>query len=383
MKAGVNAILSFRLVHSESGMTLAELMVSTGLFGIIAVVMATLYSQNATLQARAQNEIRLESGAQEFINALEVSLGAATRIISCGCGVAGSAPACSFSGDVAADCLRTGGCLAGNAVAAGAAGIQLLVYEAEDSSEPGTAAPGLGVSPGCSGANISAPAGPPYSNVKLRGCKRFFEVRAIAPVASPAGMPAASQAGVIQVNRCKVDFDPSVPTDCSADPANPQVMGFIPGTYSVWCGHPSNIDGGGTNQGRDIASFRFDVRAKARFESLSETWSPDPAQDNAATFLNGIHRTFSMTTVLKNTSIRGLQFGKVGSDLCARNGDDPGNLAGTCCSGYRSITTGRCISSNACIRSGGTPSSQDLNAFVECCSHQLTAIDGTGALVCL
>ncbi|MBL7714483.1 MAG: type II secretion system protein [Bdellovibrionales bacterium] len=381
MIEGVNSILSFRWVHSESGMTLVELMVSTGLFGIIAVTTATLYSQNATLQARAQNEIRLESGAQEFINALEVSLGAATRMISCGCGASGTTPPCAFSGAPAADCVA-GGCLAGDAIAAGPAGIQLIAFEAEDSNEPSITDPAASVIPGCSGV-VSAAGGPPFSAMKMRGCKRIFEVRLIAPVPSAPGTPATSQPGSIQINRCKPDFDPAAPTDCSANPASPQTMGSIPGVYSVWCGHPSNVDAAGANVGRDVASFRFDIRAKAKFEALSETWSPDPAQDNAATFGNGIHRTFSITTVLKNTSIRGVHFGKFSSDLCARDGQDPTNFAGTCCSGYRSFSTGMCVPTGSCIRSGGPPSTQDVNAFIECCSHQLTQQNGGGAYVCL
>jgi Flp pilus assembly pilin Flp len=366
------------VLKNESGVTLAELMVSLGISSLAMVTLASLFSQNAVLQARSQNEARLEEGISEFVNQLETSLGNTSRVFGCGCGGA-DAPLCTFAEidplpyEISPDCLDPGGanpCGAGAVDATGdtATELQLVVFETEDNPEPSnfTYTQCFGYTAGI--------ADPVFAGQDWipQGCKQVYEIRAIAPIKISAARPAGAP-GVLQINRCS-NYDPGNPTVCTPLGQPRNTVASLQGVYSVRCGHTSRQPNPAlpTTIFRETSGFRFDVKAKALNDTFNEGWSPlDPR------FSHGLHRTISLTTLLRNMAVRGVHFGKMRTDRCAPDGANATAFSGNCCSGYRLGTT--CLSVNQCRRSGVAVAA-DAD-FVACCSHQL--VDISGARACL
>jgi len=322
-----------------SGTTLVELMVSTGLFSLVCLALASLFADHAKYSAKAQNDARLSESLLEFADTLETYLNNTTQVIACGCN-SGGTPPCGFS--EAVDCTTAGNC---NNTA-------LLKFETETSPTPdATSADGC-IFPA---ANAILPGGVTTNRLMLRGCKLQLQLSYTPPTQVIGATP--SQPGVLTLDLINPNTG-----------AVARTLNQLPGVFSVKCGASSfvYVDESGANVNQLVHDqFKLDISVKTRASNLGlgdpsyESWHP---LDTAFNFLRGTQRQIVENFAFRNLSVRGVMYGKAHSFMsCALDGqtEDQGN----CCSGYR-YATGLCMPMSACLGSGQTPAD-----FAECCSH--------------
>lgn len=331
------------LVLDSRGVTLTEVLISSALFGVLALGVADLSSQNGLFAGRAQNEAQLSEDIHEFSEALDLHLSSATSITACNCGADCLFPSPPAAPPASANCP-------------GADCENLLVFDTEDSTDPGIEASG----PNCEfGTANPFPGAAAPDGYVFRGCKKRMRLRYVPPTqAPPSGTGRQGELFLETLNRATGEF---------------AMAASLRGVTGLNCGYPRfSAISGATNA--NSGQFKIGLRTKAPLRRRPpasdefEGWHP-----NDPRFARGLHRELSKDIELPNLSAKGVHFGKTVSYLkCVRDTDVPNtSSSGNCCSGYR-FANGACMPIGACLPRGATPSNTDpALGFAECCSHQL------------
>ena len=294
-------------IKSVSGVTLVELMVAVGLFGVLSLGMSEVFIAFMTQNRRVENEIELNEMIHEFQDRLDLELGNATQIIMCSCG----GTKCTFT-----DYIGTRNCGGSTAPC----GNPILTWETEATTTPAT-----------NQSSISSC----NSGAGLRGCKQFRALNI-----TPA-----------------TDTTPGTLT--ITDAVSGTVLSTLSGVTELYCGRSSSTQATG---------FKLRVRSKTRMYNQNDTSSSDfeSWKKSGQNWTQGIHREFNMQIDFRNLSQPGVHFGKSSTNRnCLAAGATAANSE-ECCSGYRSGTSNQCMNSASCSKAGATPSTPEA-----CCSHQI------------
>ncbi len=145
---------SENLPMRSSGVTLVELLVAVGLFGVLSLGKTQVFVAFMEQNTRNDREIGLNETMREFSDRLDLELGNMTQLLGCGCGDAASR--CVYNDTTAAsDCASFGsGC---NVPCSPSSALcrTLLIWETEVAQSPGSA----------------SSAGNCNGSTALRGCK--------------------------------------------------------------------------------------------------------------------------------------------------------------------------------------------------------------------
>jgi prepilin-type N-terminal cleavage/methylation domain-containing protein len=362
----------------EAGMTLVELMVSVGLFGILSLGLAEMFASNSRMSARAQNESKLSEQVVDFSQALENYLTNATQILGCNCANGCVLPDLTglSSPPAGTDCMSGNNCGSGSTAAPGA---DILIFEYEDANNPTdpaingqcevTALGGLVDAKGRLTNNGISP-----DALTLRGCKKRIHLTAIQPTAPTATAPGSPGQLALYLE------DPANPGSLLPDPV--KVVGGISsgsagagqmtgtaGVFQMFCGQTPI-------PGTAIAApdhFRIQFSVKTRTNNTQDVTSPffEGWTPGSANFNLGIQRTYNFDISMHNLNVPGVQFGKSQTLLnCTQDGGNAPD--GNCCSGYMDVN-GNCLPMAGCTVSGQAP---PTGIWSECCSHKIFSVTG-------
>jgi len=310
-----------RTLVSASGVTLVELLVAVGLFGVLSAALSQVFVGFMEQNTRNEREIGLNESLREFTDRLDLELGNMTQLLGCSCGVS----RCVYN-----DATSSGGvdCASTNC------GSTLLLWETEVSQSPGSA----------------SSAGDCNGSPSLRGCKKFRKLVLTRPAAD------GRTPGKIEIQ----------------DAVSGQTLASISGVTQAFCGRTHDTQ---------TTGFKVRVRAKSRNKNNADPLSPDFESWNLAqpSGANGIHRELTAEVNLRNLNSPGVHFGNSSTfRSCVADGSTANN-ANKCCSNYRSTTTGNCLARSQCKKSGEAPDTTRNS----CCSLQIKTDSVTGSDVCL
>lgn len=357
-------------ILTEHGITLTEIMVSTGLFAYVALMAGTLFTEGTRMvvTARAQSDFSQQLIA--FNDNVDTIIANTVRIRSCSCGVLGTQ--CLYSPSdttqIPAACGST------YTAAGGESPCDFLDFDADVAGNPSQTATSACIGnsswAGFTGKTAAAAAAAPgladseYQMTPM-GCKERYKLRFVPPTRNTVsgtnykiGTP-----GEIQLVRIS-----------ATSSATESVVARINGVHSFRCGFDSAFQGS-TSIGAPTG-FRLDIDAKTRNTPTSfaaaETIESFAPQDGTM-FTKGIHRTLAMNIQYRNLSSESIQFGRTVSFRgCVSDGTS--SPTADCCSGYYSRSTSQCLAASTCIPAGGTISGSDT--FERCCSHKLYQVGG-------
>lgn len=354
-------------VRGSAGVTLVELMVAVGLFGVLSLAMMTLFGDHSTQIAKARNEARLSESLGEFSEALDLYLSGVTQVISCGCGFDGitivGTPCTYVEGATGLEDCKERSAPCWNPI---------LRFEYEDAGNPSLPTPAAGcVNSGSS--TVSAAITP--EQLILRGCKKRMRLSYTAPVIEVGAT--ASQPGTLTLDL----EDPKVANP--APGAGLTTLHTLRGVYLVRCGHVEPTGTGTGKASKDHFRLRLRLKERLRNDAASTSASYESWAKLGKNFWSGTHREISLDFSFQNLSVHGVHFGKPFSNRDCVLGSSS-SADGNCCSGYR-LVSGACMSMDSCKKggkalSGGNEFPSDPGnpafAFAECCSHKMIAASG-------
>lgn len=345
---------SGKIVKNELGMTLLEVIISMSIFTISALFIASVAEYQAKNQVLSSNVAKLNQDLLEFSLLIENHLSNATWIKSVTCAntlvdtdsIVGSAVDSCFLGD-STYCSTT----------------SVIEFETETAMDPMALTPTSGTN--CSLGNTAATQ---TDTSFTRGCKKQFKLTYTPPSGATATTP----------------FDAGQPgTLILTDTASSNEISKLTGVYFFRCGfEPTRPDQIATSA--PAAALAIEIRAKSRSNNQQkvdligdlDSWAPstwDASQTGP--FLKGIHRSLSFSVAFRNISTPGVHFGSTRtiSNCISDNQDSTSGLS--CCSGYYSNKTGKCLARTSCKVHGEVAESTDES----CCSHMMV----TGGSTCL
>jgi len=338
----------------QSGMTLIEVMVSTGLVGLCFLALMTILNQVGSFSAYFTGTAATIEGVTEAVALFSGVIPETTRIKSCLCqGNSSSRANCIWDAQNPwYDPIRTGGAPASAQILTGE-------FEAYDGTVP-SVAPYMTISAQNKSAitiagQTCAPTNSTMPVALLRGCKLPYILTYTGPVKESGGVP--SSAGELMLSAgathmAKVGL---------ADPRGANNLGIT----ELSCGFDYGVGGGGTGG----TSFVLNLKIKARSNLVNntsnlkyESWYPD--QNCTNNYCKGSFREVRLKFAMRNLTTRGVYFWKPTSIRNCRpvgtNKDAAGNAlasAASCCSnawdGSKCITcqgagTGSADGSNCC-----------------------------------
>jgi prepilin-type N-terminal cleavage/methylation domain-containing protein len=310
-----------RSLKSTSGVTLVELMVAVGLFGVLSAALTQVFVGFMEQNTRSEREIELNESLREFTDRLDLELGNMTQLLGCSCGVS----RCVYNDDTSSGGVN---CASTNC------GSTLLLWETETAQSTGSA----------------SSAGACNGSTSLRGCKKFRKLVLTRPAAN------GTTPGKIEIQ----------------DATSGQILASISGITQAYCGRNNDIQ---------TTGFKVRVQAKSRNKNNSTPSSPDfeswsLAQPSGA---RGIHRELTAEVNFRNLNSPGVHFGNSSTlRSCVADGSATNN-ANQCCSNYRSSSTGRCLARSQCKKSGESPDTTRNS----CCSLQIKTDSVSGSVTCL
>lgn len=257
-------------------------MVSTALFAIIALGLATLQGESIKNSVRSNNQGNLAQEIAVFSQALEVVLGNTTRIVSCGC-----AQNCRFLPETTESDQM-------NCVSSSSSCLSitpLIEFTSEDANDPG-----ISTYAGCNATTYTGTA---------RGCKKTYRLNLIRPTpidtsSSPLQVGSPGRLQLVQT-------------------ATNQTVAELTGVYYVKCGRQPLDNAVGADPRLAPDKFSLELKVKSRADNQNfgnvlsrlEGWYPpldgNPPDQN---FWSGIHREVSTSIPLRNMNTYGVHFGR-------------------------------------------------------------------------
>jgi type II secretory pathway pseudopilin PulG len=342
-----------RKLHRQAGMTLIEVMISTGLVGIMMFVIMALLGQVGGFVSVFNSQASTIEAVASTVGVLNSTLPLVTRVEACNCRTAsGTRATCIWEPDQPwYDPVING---------AQASPVTLLQGEFEAHGGPDTSlAEVLNISTyqgiACESHNSD------LGGALTRGCKQKFSLRYTAPTSASATVP--SNAGLLELN---INSGSRVVKIGEADADGMAGVGVT----ELSCG----FDSSGTVTGGAGLLFVLNMRIKAKSNNIRapthpnyESWYPGrtvAAQTAQATknFIRGQFRELRLKFAMRNISTRGIYSWRAESIRnCKRNGQTATNFT-QCCS--QALSGGACV---AC-----TPGGTAAGAATACCSGTLT-----------
>jgi prepilin-type N-terminal cleavage/methylation domain-containing protein len=344
-----------RILKSQKGMTLLEILVSCALVGIVFVALMSLIGKSGEVSAIFRGQVRTIQGVSETVAVLNALIPQVTRIQHCGC---------RSNDDSRANCIwessrdwedpvRTGGATSPVTILSGE-------FEAYDGTQALNSMAGLLTPTGAyQGVNCEDQV-LTGTNSAQRGCRQTFQLNYVAPTQATAGTP--SKAGML---RLKIggradQYDYKIGED-DYDGA-----GGL-GVTELSCGF-DNTTGAVTG-----TNFVLNVRVKTKFSNVADTsnlyyesWYPGrlPAEQTVLAtknYLRGQFREIRLKFGMRNLFTRGLYSWRAAAIRnCKANGTAAGS-ATECCSQAHDGTN--CV---ACVPGGVAPT----GGAGSCCSGQ-------------
>ncbi len=340
-----------RILRSQSGMTLIEVLVSTGIVGIIFIALMTLVGKSGEMTSRFVGEVKTIEGVAETVGILNAVIPQTTRITSCLCrSNTSSRAACVWDSSSAwYDPVITGGATSGATILAGE-------FEAYDGTQALNSMAGLAKPTTYAGGPCIAQAST-MATALQKGCRQAYELIYRAPTQATA-TPSNSGSLVLSMAGGARSYMIGNHVEGGA--------GGL-GLTELACGFDSS--GGGVTGANFVLNMR--VKTKQNIVRVTshpqyESWYPGrsaAAQSVLATknYLRGQFREIRLKFGMRNISARGIYAWRA---LSIRNCKVNGVTATTteqCCSQARTGTT--CV---ACIASGVA------GATSSCCSGRVT-----------
>jgi len=323
-----------------SGFTLVELMISTGLFGYVAIMSSTLFSEGMKMVITARAQADFTQQIISFNDAIDSIVANTTRVVSCGCNAT-----CTY--------VASGG----GFPAASPAATTILEFDSDTANNPGDTAAGACIGAtttwsGFTGAGATSGIAPSLSTdyqYYPRGCKERFQLLFSPPSPNTTTDGGANfstgQPGTLKLVKLTAG-------------GGSQTMAQVTGAYDFNCGYESGAPTG----------FRMEVKAKTK--AVSMPYGPSGSVESfspldTAMFLKGIHRMLSLNIQFRNLSNEAIQFGRTISYRGCTPDNQP-STDGNCCSGYYDRAAGNCIAPTGCLVSGAAA----VGAWEKCCSHK-------------
>ena len=341
--------------RGQEGMTLIEIVISSGLVGIIMIVIMALLGQVGDIATVFQGQASTMEAVAESVAVLNSTIPLATRIQSCACrATPGTRANCIWEPSQPwYDPSIDGGI---------SSPVTLLEGEFESHSGPTSALTDV-LNLSTFGGKTCEDHNSTLDSGLWRGCKQTFKLIYYRPTVFVAGAtPNAgthSNAGMIELQRGGT----SNPIRIGKN--DPMGAGGI-GVTNVSCGFDNSS--GGTTGATAVFVLNFKIKSKsntiaAKNHRNYESWYPSNNEANlaplgsSANFHRGQFREVHLKFPLRNVSTRGVYSWRAESvRSCKVNGQAASNTA-ECCS--QALTGGACV---ACLRSGQAGSASS------CCS---------------
>ncbi|MCM0607220.1 MAG: prepilin-type N-terminal cleavage/methylation domain-containing protein [Xanthomonadaceae bacterium] len=375
--------MKLKILKNQSGFTLVELMITTGLFGYCALMAGTLFAEGMRLVVTARAQADFNQQLISFNDSVDTYIANTTRVRSCLCGNDGLKclyDASYGSGTFPTDGSRVpGGCDTYSANGSDSA-CDFLDFDSDTAMNPGQEATGNCIgNTGWEAFTGKAVATQTTDSLAVdyqlypKGCKERFKLRWIPPTknSESGGVYTVGVPGEIQMVKISLS---GVET----------VMARVQGVYAFQCGFdainrrstsiggiPPTVDDRGAATG-----FRLDIEAKTRRSQVPfgaanvvESWAPQEVIPDQ--FTKGLHRVLSLNIQFRNLAAESIQFGRTVSFRGCQP-DNTASLTGDCCSGYIDRGTGLCMPKTLCKTAGTTIAKSD---WEQCCSHVVSNIN--------
>ena len=341
-------------VLGQSGMTLMEVMISTGLAGLVMVALMTLLYQSSRFSGRMSGEFESVEGVADAVALLNNVVGQTTRIQSCKCrGNTSSRALCVFdSSSPWYDPVLDG---------SGTSPLTILQgeYEAFDGTQSLTSMAALTTSSISIPGQTCASASSSLTSANMRGCKLSYSLVYTAPTADINSNLTTSggNAGSLKIamGTGKSAF---IGPSSSYTTAQKQRGANGLGVTELACGFESGL-GGVTG-----SNFVLNIKLKARSNMITtptnfnyESW-----YRTSTKYVNGMFKPIQLKFALRNLTSRGVYFWKPdGFKGCKSPGATASSAAQCCSQAWNGSTCATCIASGY----AGTSNAS-------CCSGQLS-----------
>jgi prepilin-type N-terminal cleavage/methylation domain-containing protein len=333
-------------ISGPSGFTLLEVMVSTGLAGIVMVVIMFLLFQSGKFSATMNGNFETIEGVADTVSIFTNVLGQATRIQTCRCR-ANSNTRANCIWDQANewyDPIRTGGAASGVVLLSGE-------YEAYNGATSLTSLDNIATSSINIGQTCLTQSSDMASQY-LRGCKLPFSLRYYGPVDSSGATPSTAGKLVLTLGTGKsIQIGNNTKTGANGL-----------GVTEVSCGFDSSTGGVG---GSDfVLNIRLKVRSTTSQNpnsTIYETWYPAGC-GNYKNYCKGMFRDVQLKFAMRNLLSRGVYYWRTEGIKNCKTTAAAGSAAERCSGAWNGAS---CLA--RCIASG----SASGNA-AGCCSGQLS-----------
>jgi len=303
------------------GTTLIELLISVGLFGVVALGISSLYIESSKRALDLENNAKLSEEMLVFANSLEILLTNTTAIFNCNC-----QDDCVF--DILSPPLPTS-----------SPGSPAIIFEIENAYNPAQKA-----TDGCyyhktkevtsGGHDLNS-----IDDLIPRGCKQTLKIEFTAPSAESINDPIVDATGKLEI----FDFNNDA-----------QAIFSLEGIESFICGMPKGEQRKATSSYL-TNYFHYEIKIKRA----------------------GVRRQITANIPFRNFNSQGIHFGKIKSLLNCVSAGESSDI-GNCCSGYGKLNSDGgldCISADDCLKPTAVGVTSDHRTL--CCSHEVgTDLDG-------
>lgn len=328
-------------------MTLIEIMISTGLAGLIMVALMFLLYQSGKLGGKMNQTFDVVEGAADAVSQFSAVIPETTRITSCLCqGNTSTRAACVWNtSNPWYDPVYSGGATNGSTILAGEFEAYNGVPSASFTSLGSQVTSAISV-PGesCGSSNSTLTSG------QMRGCKLSYQLKYTAPTNTTAG-GAASNAGQVYLK---------IGSNRGAGIGYPGPDGARGlGVVKFACGFDNA--GGGTAGSVFVLNMLLKVKSNLVVDTNNmyyEKWYPD---DTSCTlnYCKGTFKEIQLKYTMRNLTTRGAYFWRPESIKNCVQAGKPAASIGLCCSGAWDGTN--CVT---CLPSGSAGTNNT------CCSQQ-------------